>query len=215
MLTIFHHHPSVLNRYVAELRDKDLQKDPLRFRTNIERIGQILAYEISKTLAYKHIEVSTPLGVAIEQVPAFEPVIAGVLRAGLPLHLGVLSVFDRAGNAFVSAFRTEGEDGSLSFHVEYNAAPDLSNKTLILCDPMLATGNSMILAYEALIQHGIPTQLHICAVIASQKGLQKIRDYFGENVHIWLAALDEDLNDRSYIVPGLGDAGDLCFGDKQ
>jgi uracil phosphoribosyltransferase len=215
MLTVFNETHSVLNRFIAELRDTRIQGDPMRFRKNIERIGQIMAYEISKYLAYGVAEIPTPLGTAVENTHLQEPVIACVLRAGLPLHMGVLSMFDRAENAFVSAYRNESEDGSLSFHVEYNASPSLDGKCLILCDPMLATGNSMILAYEALLRHGKPKTVHICAVIASRRGVENIRTYFGGDAKVWLGAVDPDLNHRSYIIPGLGDAGDLCFGEKQ
>lgn len=215
MLTIFNEKPSLVNRFLSELRDVNIQRDPLRFRANIERMGQVMAYEISKHLEYSELDITTPLAVAKERVHCTEPVIAGVLRAGLPLHIGLLSFFDRAGNAFVSAYRQEGTDGSLSFHVEYNASPDLDGKCLILCDPMLATGNSMILAYEALCRHGKPASLHVCSVIASRIGLDKARGYFGPKTYFWVGAVDPILDNKSYIVPGLGDAGDLCFGEKQ
>ena len=215
MVRILNREKSVLNQFVAELRDVDIQKDQMRFRANIERIGEVLAYEISKEFDYEQIPVRTPLGVANEALFSNQPVIASVLRAGLPLHLGLMSFFDKSENAFVSAYREEKADGSLSFHVEYNACPPLDGKTLVLADPMLATGNSMWLAYQALLQHGTPSKVYIAAVIASEEGVEFVASKFPKGTKIWIAAVDEKLNDQSYIVPGLGDAGDLCFGEKE
>ena len=212
MIRILNRENSILNQFVAELRDVNIQNDRMRFRRNIERIGEVLAYEISKTLNHSLQSVTTPLGKAQESLFDDQPVVASVLRAGLPLHLGLTNYFDKAGNAFVSAYREEKPDGSLAFHIEYNACPSLEGKTLILADPMLATGNSMWLAYEALLSHGIPSTVHIAAVIGSQQGLDFIKEKFPEGTDIWIGAVDPGLNDMSYIVPGLGDAGDLCFG---
>lgn len=208
---------SVLNQYVAELRDVNIQGDRMRFRRNIERIGELMAYEMSKELTYSVKQVRTPLGVAPVSTPDDEVVIATVFRAGLPLHTGFLNVFDRAGNAFVSAYRyyTDKECRTLDVHIEYIAAPDLSEKTLLLVDPMLATGESMELAWKALTTKGRPAKLQIACVIASRQGVEHLEKLFPEaDVTLWCAAIDPELNERSYIVPGLGDAGDLAFGDK-
>lgn len=207
--------PSVLGQYLKEIRSVDIQADPLRFRHNIARIGWLMAYEISRTLRYTAQTVRTPLATTTVSVPADAVVLATILRAGLPLHQGFLDVFDRAENAFVSAFREESADGRLSIHVEYKAAPDLNGKTLLLVDPMLATGGSMHLAYEALLQNGTPAHLHLASVIASPQGVDFIRSRFADtDATLWVAAMDETLNDQAYIVPGLGDAGDLAFGCK-
>ena len=208
---------SVINTYMSELRDNKYQKNPLLFRNNIRRIGQFIAYEISKYLNYHDINVETPLGNAKVAVPADEIVVATVLRAGLPMHDGILSVFDKAENAFASAYRTyEDEDHTqVGIHVEYLAAPSLDGKTLILADPMLATGGSMELAYKALLSHGIPKHIHIASVIAATEGINHIRQTFPQDkTTVWCGAIDPQLNEHKYIVPGLGDAGDLCFGEK-
>lgn len=212
---IFNQENSLLNHYVAELRDIKVQGDRMRFRRNIERIGQILGYELSKELSYHPFSIQTPLGTVEENLMQQQPVVASVLRAGLPLHIGLLNYFDRAENAFVSAYREEKEDGSLAFHIEYNACPSLEGKTLILADPMLATGNSMWLAYQALLNHGTPSNIHIVSVIGSEQGLEFVQNKFPTNTSFWVAAVDPELNAMSYIVPGLGDAGDLCFGEKE
>lgn len=209
--------PSVLNKYVAEIRDVKIQQDRLRFRKNIERIGEIMAYEISKALPYETTSVQTPLGVAEVEVPAEEPVIATVFRAGLPLHTGFLNRFDGAGNAFVSAYRyyKDKECREIDVHIEYIAAPCLDGKTLMIVDPMLATGESMELAWKAFLTKGTPKKLHIACVLASQQGVDHLQEVFpNEDVTLWCAAIDPELNSRSYIVPGLGDAGDLAFGGK-
>ncbi|MBD81279.1 MAG: uracil phosphoribosyltransferase [Crocinitomicaceae bacterium] len=206
---------SIFNVFLSEIRDDTIQKDPLRFRNNIERLGEVLAYEISKSFNYNSVAVQTPLGIAHENLPDSQPVVASVLRAGLPLHLGITRFFDRAENAFVSAYRIEKPGGQLEFKIEYNACPNLEGKTLILADPMLATGNSMWLAYEALLPHGIPKEVHIAAVIGSQQGVDFVKDKFPENTSLYIGAVDPELNELSYIIPGLGDAGDLCFGEKE
>ena len=208
---------SIINQYVAEIRDVDVQGDRMRFRRNIERMGELMAYEMSKELAYSVKQVQTPLGVAPVSTPDDEVVIATVFRAGLPLHQGFLNVFDRAGNAFVSAYRyyKDKECRELDVHVEYIAAPDLSRKTVMLVDPMLATGESMELAYRAFLSKGRPARLLIACVIASRQGVEHLQRLFpADDVILWCAAIDPDLDERSYIVPGLGDAGDLAYGDK-
>ena len=208
---------SILNQYMAELRDSNIQKDSMRFRRNMERIGAIFAYEISKQLDYKQTEVQTPLGVA--QVPqlAAQPVIASILRAGLPMHEGFLSVFDKAENAFITACRQYEKDGR-TFRISFDSisGPSTEGKTLILVDPMQASGASMVLAYQALLKKGRPAHTHIVSVISSREGLDYLqRNVANQPVTIWTAAIDEELTVKSYIVPGLGDAGDLCFGEKE
>ncbi|MBN2744984.1 uracil phosphoribosyltransferase [Breznakibacter xylanolyticus] len=207
--------PSLLSRFIAELRDKDVQTDPMRFRRNLQRIGEIFAYEISKTMTSAVIEVPTPLGVATERVPDEEVVVASVLRAGLPLHDGVLSFFDRASNAFVSAYRKYTLTDEFNIHIEYIASPNLDGKTLILCDPMLATGSSIELVYNALLTKGHPAHVHIVSVVASQAGVDYVQQMLSDApVTLWLGVVDEELNAKAYIVPGLGDAGDLAYGKK-
>lgn len=204
---------TIANQFIAELRDARLQTDRLRFRRNLERVGEILAYEISKTLAYEEREVETPLGIAQVALPADQLVLATILRAGLPFHQGLLNVFDRADNAFVSAYRKQHKGGKFEINLEYVSCPNLEGKTVILSDAMLATGASMGLAARALLEFGTPQSLHIVTAIASVDGLNYIRRRFPE-AHIWMGALDEELTAKSYIVPGLGDAGDLSFGAK-
>lgn len=208
---------SVINQYVAEIRDVDIQKERLRFRRNIERIGELMAYEMSKELTYSVKQVQTPLGVAQVSTPDEELVVATVFRAGLPLHQGFLNVFDRAGNAFVSAYRyyKDKECRELDVHIEYIASPNLTGKTLLLVDPMLATGESMELAWKAFLSKGTPKRLLIASVIASRQGVEHLQQVFpNDDVALWCAAIDPELNERSYIVPGLGDAGDLAYGEK-
>jgi uracil phosphoribosyltransferase len=205
---------SVFNQFIAEIRDENIQKDSMRFRRNLERMGEIMAYEISKTLVYETREVTTPLGIASVPLMKEQPVIATILRAGLPLHQGMLNYFDRAENAFISAYRKHHKDGSFDVKVEYLACPDLNNKTLILCDPMLASGTSMVLTYRAMMQRGKPSHTHIVSVIASMEGVDYARKHLPENVTLWCGAVDDELTAQSYIVPGLGDAGDLAFGTK-
>ncbi|MEL6810329.1 MAG: uracil phosphoribosyltransferase [Bacteroidota bacterium] len=207
--------PSLLNKFIAELRDETIQKDSMRFRKNIERIGEILSYELSKTMDYKNVEVTTPFGSKEISLPQNEVVLCSVLRAGLPLHQGLLNYFDRAENAFISAFRHH-PDGSDDFDVvvKYFAAPSLQNKTLVLTDPMLATGKTLENVFEAIRKHGEPKQIHIVSVIGSRSGIDYVTDVFPENTHLWIAAVDDVLSSRGYIIPGLGDAGDLAFGLK-
>lgn len=208
---------SILNQYVAEIRDVNIQTERMRFRRNIERIGECMAYEMSKELTYSVKQVQTPLGVAPVSTPDEALVIATVFRAGLPLHAGFLNVFDRAGNAFVSAYRyyKDKECRTIDVHIEYIATPDLTGKTLMLVDPMLATGESMELAYKAFLTKGRPAHLLIACVIASRQGVEHLQRLFpDDDVQLWCAVIDPELNERSYIVPGLGDAGDLAYGDK-
>lgn len=207
---------SILNRYLAEIRDVHIQKDSLRFRRNIERIGEIMAYEISRDLPYQPMEVQTPLAKATENVPAIQPVVATILRAGLPLHQGFIHYFDQAENAFVSAFRKYIDEDHFDIHIEYIASPRLDGKTLIITDPMLATGGSMELAYKALLTKGEPAHIHVASVIATRQAVEHVQKTFpADKTTIWCAAIDPELNSHSYIVPGLGDAGDLCYGEKE
>lgn len=212
----FDEFPSLVNRYMLELRDVDIQHDAMRFRTNLERIGQIMAYEISRRLEYKDREIRTPLGKCVCKEPADQVVLATILRAGLPFHHGFLSYFDQAENAFVSAYRRYREKGdTFDIVVEYMATPDIEGKTLILVDPMLATGSSMELAYKALLQKGTPARIHVASVIASRRSVEYVKQHFPDDrTTVWCGAIDPEINAHSYIVPGLGDAGDLAFGEK-
>lgn len=209
--------PSVISQYMRELRDVNIQGDRMRFRTNIDRIGQLMAYEISKRMAYENVTIQTPLAECVCKQPAEQVVIATILRAGLPFHHGFLQIFDNAGNAFVSAYRKYHEKGdSFDVLVEYMAAPSIEGKTLILVDPMLATGTSMELGYKALLRKGCPAKIHIASVIASERSVQYIKEHFPEDKStLWCAAIDPEVNAHSYIVPGLGDAGDLAYGEKE
>lgn len=205
---------SIFNQYISEIRDINVQKDSMRFRRNLERMGEIMAYEISKTFNYKLEDVTTPLGIASVSIPAEQPVVATILRAGLPLHQGILNYFDKAENAFISAYRKHHKDGTFDIQVEYMASPDLTGKILILCDPMLASGSSMVLTFQALLKRGIPAHTHIVSVISSTEGVEYAKKHLPENVTLWVGVIDEELTAQSYIVPGLGDAGDLAFGLK-
>ena len=209
--------PSLVSRYMLELRDVDIQKDPMRFRLNLDRIGEVMAYEISKRLDYKDVDVQTPLGTAKCQDIADRIVLATILRAGLPLHHGFLNFFDRAENAFVSAYRRYKEKGdSFDVLVEYLASPSIEGKTLILVDPMLATGSSMELAYRAMLTKGTPGRIHVASVIASRVSVDYVTRHFpADKTTVWIGAIDEEVNAHSYIVPGLGDAGDLAYGIKE
>ncbi len=205
---------SIISEYIAELRDVAIQTDSMRFRRNLERLGEIFAYEISKELDFVEKEITTPLGIANMHVLKDQPVIATILRAGLPVHQGFLNYFDRAENAFVSAYRKHHKDNSFEIKVEYMSAPLIDDKVLIICDPMLATGQSMFLAYKALLQRGRPRHVHVVGLIASQEGRKYVNSHFPENTTVWLGAVDDELTAKSYIVPGLGDAGDLAYGKK-
>ena len=205
---------SLLNHWVAELRDVNVQNDRMRFRRNIERIGEVAAYELSKTLQFKSVEVTTPLGIAPTQLLKEQPVLATILRAGLPMHNGLLNYFDKADNSFISAYRKHHPDGSFEISLEYLSCPNLNDRVLILCDPMLATGASLVETIQAIQKTYTPAQIHIVVTIASQKGIEHVEKELGADTPIWCAAIDPILNDKSYIVPGLGDAGDLAFGTK-
>lgn len=206
---------SVLNQFIAEIRDKDVQKNHMRFRRNLERIGEIFAYEISKTLNYSIKDVTTPLGIAQCSVPGDDIVLATILRAGLPLHNGLLNYFDRAQNAFIAAYRKYGKDNKFDIDLEYSTSPSIEGKVLILADTMLATGASVLLAYQKLLDKGTPATTHLVCPIASCYGVEYLsKNMPHKNITLWVGAIDEELTNKSYIVPGLGDAGDLAFGDK-
>lgn len=217
---VFAQRPSIANQYLAELRDAQAQTDRLRFRRNLERLGELTAYEISRTLAYQNGNVQTPLAMAPVQTLLQQPVLATILRAGLPFHQGFLNVFDRADNAFAGAYRrvarlnsADEDDHAFDIEMEYVSGPDLSGRTLILIDPMLATGRSLEKVYHTMLRFGIPAQTHIAAAIASPEGVRYMQQQLPQ-CHLWLGAIDSHLNDHYYIVPGLGDAGDLAFGEK-
>jgi uracil phosphoribosyltransferase len=215
MVHILSEQNSIFNQYVAELRDVTIQKDSMRFRRNLERMGEIMSYEISKTLEYEVQDTTTPLGIAETSHLVSQPVIATILRAGLPMHIGVLNYFDRAENAFISAYRRHHKDNTFDIHVEYVSSPSLDGKILILCDPMIATGGSIVLAYKAILAKGTPKHVHIISAISSREGVDFVRANLPtKNFTIWCGAVDEELTAHSYIVPGLGDAGDLAFGEK-
>ena len=208
---------SIINQYMAEMRDVDYQKNRFLFRNNIQRIGEFEAFEISKALDYAPTKVTTPLGEATVNLPTDKVVLATIFRAGLPFHNGFLNVFDHAGNAFVSAYReyTDAEHHNVGIHVEYLATPDIDGKTLIIADPMLATGGSMEMGYKAILTKGTPKCVHVACVIACPEGIEHIRKTFPDaETTVWCAAIDEGLNEHKYIVPGFGDAGDLCYGGK-
>lgn len=207
---------SLLNNFLKEIRSVEIQKDSMRFRRNLERIAEILSYELSKGLNYFSEDVQTPFSKVQINTVSDQLVVASILRAGIPFHQGVLNYFDKAENAFVSAFRNYNDATHTTFDisVEYIASPDLNGKTLILCDPMLATGGSMELSYKALLAKGTPQKVHILSLIASRQAIDYIQRCLPENTSVWVAAIDPELNERSYIIPGLGDAGDLAFGCK-
>lgn len=206
---------SILNTFVSEIRHVNIQKDSMRFRRNIERIGEILGYEMSKILNYKSSIIETPLGHCDIHLIDNNLVLCSILRAGIPLHNGLLNYFDAAENAFISAYRHHKHNSdSFDIVVEYLACPSLENKTLILADPMLATGQSMVATFEALKPYGTPKEVHLVSIIGAQDGVDFINTHFNDSTHLWIAAIDETLNNKSYIIPGLGDAGDLAFGEK-
>jgi uracil phosphoribosyltransferase len=207
---------SLFNQYIMEIRNVDIQKDSMRFRRNIERMGEIFAYEISKTLSYSSELITTPLGQCDIDIIDKQPVIATVLRAGLPLHQGFLNYFDRADNAFISAYRMHVPPNDFEVKVEYISSPDLTDRTLILCDPMVASGQSMVLSYEALLEaYGNPKHVHIVSLIGSAEGMKYVKNNVKSNVTLWTGAVDAEMTAHAYIVPGLGDAGDLAFGKKE
>jgi len=206
---------SILDQYLSEIRDESIQKDPLRFRENMYRLGEIFGYEISKNLEFRKTEITTPLGVANVPTLVQQPVLATILRAGLPLHYGLLKIFDKAENCFISAFRKYDDNGGFGIEFEYMASPSLDGKVVILSDPMLATGRSMEIGYEALFSKGTPLHIHLVSVISSKLGVGYISEKINApNVTLWLGAVDGGMTHKMYIVPGLGDAGDLAFGEK-
>lgn len=208
--------PSLVSQYMAELRDINTQKDMLRFRRNLERIGEIMAYEISKHIAYSKVAVETPLATAECDIISEKLVLATIFRAGIPFHQGFLNYFDHAQNAFVSAYRKYREKENFDVFIEYIASPSVEGKTLVIADPMLATGSSMELCYKALLTKGTPAHIHVASVIASQKAVDYIRETFpADRTTLWIGAVDPHINAHSYIVPGLGDAGDLAYGVKE
>lgn len=206
---------SVFNQYIAEIRDHEIQKDRLRFRRNLERCGEVFAYEISKQLNYSKQEIITPLGVSEDNVIQEQPILITILRAGLPMHQGLLNTLDKADNGYISAYRKHHKDGSFDIELEYLACPSIEGRTIILSDPMLATGSSMVLAYKALLSKGKPKHCHVVSLIGSVEGVEYVKKNLPTNCTVWLGAVDQEMTAQSYIVPGLGDAGDLAFGSKE
>ena len=206
---------SVLNHFLAQIRDINVHQDRMRFRRNIERIGEVIAYELSKILNYTTIEIQTPLGIKKTTEINEQLVLCSILRAGLPLHLGFLNYFDNADNGFISACRHHpNNDDDFDILVEYQAIAEIENKNLILVDPMLATGQSIVAVFNKLLEKGTPKEIHIAVIIAAPEGIAHLEEHLPENCHLWVASLDEKLNEKKYIVPGLGDAGDLAYGNK-
>ncbi|MDP1622625.1 MAG: uracil phosphoribosyltransferase [Bacteroidales bacterium] len=215
MIHILSSGDSILNQYISELRDVEIQKDSLRFRYNLERLGGIFAYEISRKLAFETKEVTTPLGIANVPMLTEYPVLATILRAGLPFHQGFLNFFDKSENAFISAFRRHHKDGTFSISIEYSSVTEIDSKVVILCDTMLASGSSMVLAYKELITHGKPLHTHLVAVVANVEGIEYVKKNISrDDVTVWVGVIDDEMTAQSYIVPGLGDAGDLAYGKK-
>jgi uracil phosphoribosyltransferase len=206
--------PSLFSRFLSEIRDLEIQKDPIRFRKNMERMSEIMAYEISKTLNYTKRGVTTPLGIAEVDELIEQPVLATILRAGLAMHNGMLNYFDRAESAFVSAYRKHTSHEDFEIHVEYLASPKLDKRIVIISDPMLATGNSMVMVYKALLRQGTPSKIIIASAIATPDALEFVKRHLPETTEFWVGAIDKELTAQSYIVPGLGDAGDLAYGEK-
>ena len=206
---------SVLNHFLGQIRNINVHNDSMRFRRNIERIGEIMAYELSKELHYSDVEIQTPLGIKKTTEIKDQLVLCSILRAGIPLHMGFLNYFDSAENGFVSAYRYHpNNDAYFEIKVEYQAIADINNKNLLLIDPMLATGQSIVAVFNRLMERGTPKEIHIAVTIAAPEGIAYLEKHLPHNCHLWIAALDEKLDDKSYIVPGLGDAGDLAFGEK-
>ena len=207
---------TIFNHFIQEIRDINIQNDSMRFRRNIERIGEVFAYEISKKLQYKNKEITTPLGISTESLISEKPVLATILRAGLPLHQGLLNYFDSSDSSFVSAYREHKKDGSFDIKIEYMSSPNINEKTLILCDPMIASGASMVMAMEAILSKGKPKHIHIVGIIASTEGINYLKENSPiNNFTLWIGAEDSAMTSESYIVPGLGDAGDLAYGEKK
>lgn len=210
----FSKYSSIYNKFLSELRDETVQKDSMRFRKNLERLGEITAYEISKTLKKNPLITNTPLGTSKTTIPSDNLVLATVLRAGLPLHNGLLKYYDNAENCFISAYRKHTSKEEFEVEIQYMASPDLTDKVVLLSDPMLATGRSMVLAYKALLKKGVPSKIHVVCVIGSEQGVEYISKNLPENTTLWIGGIDSKMTSESYIVPGLGDAGDLAFGKK-
>lgn len=213
MIHLLSDEPSIASYFISQLRDVELQKDGMRFRKNLERIGEIFAFEISKTFQYTSTEVETPLGTAIVEIPEKDIVLATILRAGLPMHQGMLNFYDFAENAFVTAFRKHHKNGSFEINLQYITCPNIDNKILIVIDPMLATGQSIVKTLQELARYGTPKIIHIVTAVAAREGVDYVEAYMPK-AHLWIGAIDEELTAKSYIVPGLGDAGDLSFGRK-
>ena len=210
----FSEYSSLYNKFLSELRDAQIQKDSMRFRKNLERIGEISAYEISKEMDHQSLTTNTPLGVSQTNVPKDNLVLATILRAGLPLHTGLLNYFDHAENCFISAYRNHSSANDFEVEIEYLASPNIQGKVVLLSDTMLASGQSMVLAYNALLKRGTPAKVHIVSVIGSQQGIDLVSENLPENTTLWIGGVDPKMTTQSYIVPGLGDAGDLAFGEK-
>lgn len=206
---------TIFNRFLSEIRDEQIQKDPLRFRRNLQRLGEIFAYEISKQFEYSEQDIRTPLGTATMNLPLEQPVLATILRAGLPLHQGLLNYFDRADSAFVSAYRKYHKKGSFTINLDYVSSPSIDDRILIVSDPMLATGGSLLASLGGLLQKGKPKHIHIVSVLATEVGIKNVKKRYSlSNLTLWVGAIDDELTAKAYIVPGLGDAGDLSFGHK-
>jgi uracil phosphoribosyltransferase len=205
---------SLITNWISELRNITIHNDRMRFRRNLERIGEVIAYEMSKQMPSKVVPITTPLGIHQSKLLQEQPVLATILRAGLPLHQGMLNYFDKADNAFISAYRKHHDDGSFEISIEYLSCPDLNNRILIVSDPMLATGASLVQTIKAITKTHQPKEIHIVVAIASREGIQTVEAALGKDIPIWCGDIDETLNDHSYIIPGLGDAGDLAFGTK-
>lgn len=214
MITNLSRQGSLLTSWMSELRNVETQNDRMRFRRNLERIGEIIAYEISKKFFWQEQEIQTLLGTHTSKILVQQPVLATILRAGLPLHNGLLNYFDKADNAFISAYRKHRRDGSFEIRLEYLSCPSLDNRILIVCDPMLATGASVVAGVRSLLEQGTPSETHIVCAIAATEGLDYVKRELGEKIYIWCGDIDEELTAKGYIVPGLGDAGDLAFGPK-
>lgn len=205
---------SLVSNWVSELRNVGIQTDRMRFRRNLERIGEVMAYEISKTLPWNEQEVQTPLGIHLSKILVEQPVLATILRAGIPLHQGMLNYFDKADNAFIAAYRRHHRDGTFDINLEYISCPSLENRIVIISDPMLATGASLIKTISVMKEEGVPSEIHIVTAIACTVGIEWVERELGSNIKIWCGDIDEELTAKSYIVPGLGDAGDLAYGAK-
>lgn len=206
---------SIFNTFIAELRDSKIQQDRMRFRRNLERIGEVMAYEMSKDFPFEENSITTPLGISKESLISEQPVIATILRAGLPMHIGILNYFDKADNAFISAYRKHSSGDQFEIEIEYLSSPSIEDRILVLNDPMLATGSSMVLGYKAMLSKGNPKHTHVAAIISSKDGVECLKNNLPKNTTLWLGAVDDELTAQSYIVPGLGDAGDLAFGAKE